>query len=73
MQSMELKMLIEELYDFYKSWSVMSRKLELSPTTYLGWKRRGYIPWQTQLVIEKKTHGKFKAKLDHGKSLSELK
>lgn len=60
-------MLLEELHEFYGTWADMTRKLELSPTTYLGWRKKGYIPWETQLVIEEKTNRKFKAHKNHAK------
>lgn len=60
-------MLLEELHSYYKSYTNMSRKLELAPVTYLSWKRKGYIPWPTQLVIEEKTKRLFKARKDHAK------
>lgn len=60
-------MLIEELRQYYGTWADMTRKLELGSTTYLGWIRKGYIPWTTQLVIEEKTKKKFKADKAHAK------
>lgn len=60
-------MLIDELREYYGTWADMTRKLELGNTTYLGWRRKGYIPWTTQLVIEKKTNKKFKADMEHAK------
>lgn len=60
-------MILEELYNFYGSWAEMTRKLELGSTTYIGWRKKGYIPYPSQCVIEKKTHGKLKANINHGK------
>lgn len=54
-------MILEELHAYYGTFAEMTRKLELSPTTYLGWRKKGYIPWETQLVIEEKTKKLFKA------------
>lgn len=62
-------MLLEELHEHYGTWSNMARKLELGITTYLGWKRKGFIPFTTQCVIEKKTNRLFKANLNHTKPL----
>lgn len=60
-------MFIEELREHYGTWADMTRKLELGSTTYLGWIKKGYIPWTTQLVIENKTNKKFKADIGHAK------
>ncbi len=62
---------MEELYEHYGSWANMSRKLELGVTTYLGWRKKGYIPWETQCVIEAKTNRKFKANKNHAKPKKE--
>lgn len=62
-------MLLEELHAFYGTWATLTRRLEVAPTTYLGWRKKGYIPWETQLVIESKTSRRFKANKAHGKPL----
>lgn len=61
-------MLIKELYDHYGSWSKLMRTLELGSSTYQGWVRKGFIPYTTQLYIEKKTGGLFMASEEHSKS-----
>jgi hypothetical protein len=61
-------MKICELREYYGTWANMTRKLELGSTTYLGWVRKGYIPFATQCVIEKKTNKKFKANEGHCKA-----
>lgn len=58
-------MLIEELHEHYGTWAQLTRELELGMTTYQGWLKKGYIPYTTQLIIEKKTKGKFKANENH--------
>lgn len=60
-------MLIEELHVHYGTWQNMARKLELGSTTYMGWVKRGYIPYATQCVIEKKSNRLFKANEGHAK------
>lgn len=55
----------EELKEYYGSWAKMSRELDMSSTTYQGWLRKGYIPYTTQCLIEKKTNKKFKASKAH--------
>lgn len=60
-------MLLEELREHYGTWANLTRKLELGSTTYLRWRKIGYIPFNTQCVLEKKTGGKFIADMEHGK------
>ncbi len=60
-------MLLEELHEYYGTWSKLTKELDLGITTYQNWVRKGYIPYSTQLMIEKKTKRKFKADEAHGK------
>jgi hypothetical protein len=62
-------MLMKELHDYYGNWSKLTRELDLGISTYQGWVKKGYIPYTTQLIIEKKTKGKFKANIAHGKPI----
>lgn len=64
-------MLLSELHAYYGTYTHMSRVLNLGNTTYLCWKRQGYIPLRSQLFIEHLTLGRFKASLKHGKPLAE--
>ena len=54
-------MRLEELKKHYKTWASMARKLELGSSTYLGWRRQGFIPYDTQCVIEVKSNRLFLA------------
>lgn len=55
-------MTIDEVYKYFDcNWCEMSRKTGLGYTTYMGWKRKGYIPMATQLRLEKLTNGGLKA------------
>jgi len=60
-------MLLDELYSHYGTWTNMVRQLNLGSTTYLLWKKNGFIPFKTQLLIQHKTKGRFKAKEDHAR------
>lgn len=60
-------MFIEELHEYYGTWADMTRQLGLASTTYLNWRRKGYIPYNTQCVIENKTNRRFKANKAHEK------
>lgn len=62
-------MLLDELYEHYGSWTQLTRKLDLSNSTYQTWKKKGYIPFKTQLLIQHKTNGLFKASEEHGESI----
>lgn len=57
-------MRIEELKEYYGTWTNLAHKLEIGMNSHQYWRRVGYIPYPTQLVIEKKTKGKFKASMD---------
>lgn len=63
-------MRIEELKEFYKTWTNLAHALEIGMNSHQYWRKVGYIPYPTQLVIEKKTKGKFKASLDDAVPLS---
>lgn len=54
-------MLLEELYRHYGTWTNLVRSLNIGSTTYQVWRKRGFIPFRTQLLIENKTKGRFKA------------
>lgn len=58
-------MLIEELHSYYGTWADTMRALKLAPNTYLGWRKKGCVPWLTQLDIERKTNRRFIASKDH--------
>lgn len=54
-------MTLEELKNYYGTYNAMARDLCMAPTTYQSWKKRGGIPFNTQIIIEHKTKGRFKA------------
>ncbi len=59
-------MTLEEVYDYYsKNWSKITRELKLGTTTLRNWKRRGFIPIRSQMLIEERTGGLFKASIEH--------
>lgn len=59
-------MLLEELHDYYGSWSNLVRELKLGLTAHQRWRNIGYIPYRTQLLIEKRSNGRFMADEAHG-------
>ena len=59
-------MTLDELYNHYGTWADMNRDLNLGNSTYLKWRKKGYIPYDTQCRIEKDTKKRFKASRAHG-------
>lgn len=60
-------MKIDELNNHFGNWSQMMRFLGLGHNTYQSWRKLGYIPYQAQCLIEKKTNGLFTASEAHGR------
>lgn len=60
-------MLLNELYEYYGTWTHLGRELGLGISTYQVWRKQGYIPFSAQLLIENKTKGLFKACEAQGK------
>lgn len=60
-------MILNELYEYYGTWTELCRELKLGNNTYQTWRRQGYIPFQTQLLIENRSRGRFKADEKHGR------
>lgn len=59
-------MLLTELYEHYGTWTELGRELRLGNSTYQVWRKKGYIPFRAQLLIENRTNGLFKAEEAHG-------
>lgn len=55
-------MRIDELKKYYKTWVNLSRSLDIGVNTPRWWLKRGYIPYGRQLLIERKTGGRFIAR-----------
>ncbi len=66
-------MFLEELHEYFGTWTNMVRELGLGNSTYQVWRRQGYIPFPSQLLIENKSKGMFKASEEHGKPRSHKK
>lgn len=55
-------MILDELYKYYcYNWARACRELKFGTTTIQNWKKRGYIPFRSQQIIEQKTNGILKA------------
>lgn len=62
-------MRIKELYEHFGTWTALARALDQGMNSHQYWRKIGYIPYPAQLVIEKKTKGKFKASEEDCKPL----
>lgn len=60
-------MRLQELKDKWGTWMAIANELKMSQNGVTYWRKRGYIPYPAQLVIEKKTKGLFKASMDDAK------
>ncbi len=59
-------MLLAELYEHYnKNWVLTARELGFGSNTIYLWRKQGYVSIKSQMVIEKRTNGLFKANLEH--------
>lgn len=58
-------MKLNEVYEYYdKNWSKVCRELKIGTTTIQKWRERKYIPIKSQMILEKRTNGLFKAKIE---------
>ena len=56
-------MKLDELYKYYgNNWQNVVRELKIGSNTIYKWRQRGHIPIKSQMVIEKRTGGLFKAR-----------
>lgn len=51
-------MTIQEVYDYFGSSYQLTKQVGFSPRTPPSWKKKGFVPWLSQLRIEKYTAGK---------------
>lgn len=63
-------MLPKDVLDYYGTWSRLIREVGLGLSTYQGWLKKGYIPYRSQLLIEKSTKTKLLANVEHGRPQS---
>lgn len=55
-------MTLQELKDKWGTWMAVANELKMSQSGVTYWRKRGSIPYDSQLVIQDKTKGMFKAK-----------
>ena len=58
-------MLYEDLIEVYGSASQAARYIGLTKQCVINWQRRGFIPLESQLLIQEATSGALKANKDH--------
>jgi hypothetical protein len=66
-------MKLQELYKYYGTWTNLARALDIGNSTYQVWRKKGFIPLKSQLLIEHKTKGLFKSNEKHAKPGPEFK
>ena len=64
-------MTYDEVAKYYGSGYRIADKGGFSRGAPYNWKKQGYIPIETQMLIEKRTGGELKASLDHCKPREE--
>lgn len=58
-------MKIEEIYNHYENnWCEVMRELKVGSTTLQNWRKKGHIPIKSQMIIEDRSDGLFKARLE---------
>lgn len=55
-------MTLQELKDKWKTWMAIANKLEMSQSGVTYWRKRGSIPYASQLLIQDKTGDQFIAR-----------
>lgn len=55
-------MTLQELKDKWGTWMAVAIELKMSQSGITYWRKRGSIPYDSQLVIQDKTKGAFRAK-----------
>lgn len=58
-------MTIIEIYEYYgENWAEVARELKIGSTTLQKWRKREFIPIRSQMVLEKRSDGLFKARIE---------
>ncbi len=66
-------MKIEEVYEYFgKNWSKIMRIMGVCHNNYKYWQKIGYIPFSSQLLIERVTKGKLLADKTHAKPMDDI-
>lgn len=57
-------MTVEEVLQYYGSTYRFEQKTMFRSSNFVHWKRKGYIPMQMQMRIERLTNGALKARIE---------
>lgn len=67
-------MTLDEMYIYYgRNWSKLVRELKIGNTTCRLWRERGNIPIRSQMILEKRTNGLFRASLNDADIVHDLR
>ena len=58
-------MTFQQVKKYFKSGYFLHKHTGMSKVNFINWGRRGYIPIQSQLKLERLTNGKLKANIKH--------
>lgn len=59
-------MTLDDLLDYYHTYVRISQILNVGISSPNYWKRKGYIPYRTQLLIQHRSDGRFIASEEDG-------
>ena len=62
---MEVFMTVDEVTNYYGNGYLFHKKSGMAAGTYHNWVRKGFVPLDSQVRIERLTNGELKASLDH--------
>ena len=58
-------MTLKEIYEYYgNNWAHAARELKIGSTTIQNWNKKKHIPIKSQMILEKRSKGIFKARLE---------
>ena len=60
-------MRLEEVKEYFKTWTNLAHELKHGMNVYQYWRKIGYIPFPSQLLIQYRTNGRLKASEDDAK------
>jgi hypothetical protein len=64
-------MKLNDLYQQFGTWLGAALELKISLSRVNYWRKRGYIPYEAQLLIEKNSKGKLKARKEDARPIEE--
>lgn len=58
-------MLLDEVYEYYGTWTKLTKEVDIGYSSHRAWMKKGYIPFKMQLLIQHKTKGALQASEEH--------